>query len=149
MSYQQQGNHRKNQQNNQRQPISKLDTTKIKFSENETLSPDLFDGIAHQTAKTISEGRSNESTQMRKFYEEIVMWNEKTTQNEDKFDEYLPFIRMLNAKAAYAQGRKHVDQNFVDLMACCLKQVSSVKTMQNFKYFFEAFIGFYKIYKQK
>ena len=48
---------------------------------------------------------------------------------------------MLNAKAAYAQGRQHVDANFVALIARCLGQVDSPETLRNFKLFFEAFLG--------
>ncbi len=54
------------------------------------------------------------------------------------------FIRMLNAKAAYAEGRKHVDKSFVDLMAHGLKQVTDPAALRHFKLFFEAFLGFYK-----
>ena len=61
-----------------------------------------------------------------------------------KFDEYLPFIRMINAKAAYALGRNLVDDNYVKLINESLKQVDSTETLRNFKLFMEAFMGFYK-----
>lgn len=62
----------------------------------------------------------------------------------EKFDEYLPFIRMLNAKAAYARGRKLVDDNFVGLLNSGLQQVTNPETLHTFKLFMEAFMGFYK-----
>ena len=129
----------------------KLDTSGIvlKPGENEFLPADLFDGVAQSIAKKIADSRSNRPTQVRKFYDELVMWDERVSHKPDKFQEYLPFIRMLNAKAAYANGRGHVDSQFVDLMNACLSQVTDDKTLHNFKLFFEAFIGFYKLERPK
>lgn len=53
---------------------------------------------------------------------------------------------MLNAKAAYAKGRNHVTENFVRLISHCLNQVDDIETLRNFKLFFEAFLGFYKLH---
>ncbi len=109
------------------------------------ISADLFDKIAREKAEIIAQDtRSNKSTQLRRFYDEIVMWESKTSQHPEKFAEFLPFIRMLNAKAAYAQGRKLVNEDYVLLLNTCLKQVECNKTMRHFKLFMEAFMGFYK-----
>jgi CRISPR-associated protein Csm2 len=62
----------------------------------------------------------------------------------EKFDDYLPFIRMLNAKAAYAKGRKLVDDKYVGLLFSGLQQVTDPETLHTFKLFMEAFMGFYK-----
>ena len=62
----------------------------------------------------------------------------------EKFDDYLPFIRMLNAKAAYAKGRKLVDDKYVGLLNSGLQQVTDSDTLHTFKLFMEAFMGFYK-----
>ena len=110
------------------------------------LDPELFNTIALEQAKTVASGgdRVNKATQLRKFYDELVLWDSKVNQQPDKFDEFLPFIRMLNAKAAYAQGRKLVDDNFVRLLNNGLKQVDTAETLHTFKLFMEAFMGFYK-----
>ncbi len=109
------------------------------------ISVDLFDKIAREKAETISaDTRSNKPTQLRRFYDEIVMWETKVTQKPEKFAEYLPFIRMMNAKAAYAKGRRLVNDDFVTLLSDCLRQVECDKTMRHFKLFMEAFMGFYK-----
>jgi len=119
-----------------------LDTGSIALK---TIKADLFDIVARMTAEIIADDtKSNKPTQLRRFYDEIVMWENKTSQQSEKFDEYLPFIRMINAKAAYARGRKLVDDNYVKLLNDCLKQVDSPETMRNFKLFMEAFMGFYK-----
>jgi CRISPR-associated protein Csm2 len=114
----------------------------------EKLDPELFNTIAHQAAKRIAgddpRKTDNKSTQLRKFYDEIVLWDSKVARHPEKFDQYLPFIRMINAKAAYAKGRKLVDDNFVELMHKGLQQVVCPETLRTFKLFMEAFMGFYK-----
>ncbi len=72
------------------------------------------------------------------------MWESKSSQHPEKFAEFLPFIRMMNAKAAYAKGRKLVNEDFVTLLSDSLRQVECAKTMRHFKLFMEAFMGFYK-----
>jgi CRISPR-associated protein Csm2 len=110
------------------------------------LNPELFNTIAKDAAKEVASGgdRVNKATQLRKFYDELVLWDNKVLLHPEKFDEYLPFIRMLNAKVAYAEGRKLVDPNFVNLLHNGLKQVVCAETLHTFKLFMEAFMGFYK-----
>jgi len=120
---------------------------KLKAVDGAALSPDLFDRVARETARAIAgdaRNQANKPAQIRQFYDELVMWDEKTRAAPERFPEFLPFIRMLNAKAAYSLGRRHVDRNFTDLIACCLEQVDDPATLRNFKIFFEAFLGFYK-----
>lgn len=116
------------------------------------LNPELFNGIAKQAAEAIAgdNDRVNKHSQLRRFYDELCMWEEKVSRQPDKFDEYLPFIRMMNAKAAYAEGRnpKLVDQNFVDRLQHTLSEVKDAKTLTTCKLFWEAFMGFFKQYRQ-
>ena len=93
---------------------------------------------------------SNKSTQLRKFYDELVMWFEKVhfertpIEREAKYTEVAPFIQMLVAKVAYAKGRGHVDDNFEKLFAHLIRQISDVESLKHAKLFMEAFMGFYK-----
>ena len=130
--------------------ITPIDTSEILFKD---IKADLFDRIAKNAAIALAaNNKSNKPTQLRRFYDEIVMWDQKATMSvktPEKFAEYLPFIRMLNAKVAYAEGRKNsghglVDNNYVTLIYECLKQVDSTETLRIFKLFIEAFMGFYK-----
>jgi CRISPR-associated protein Csm2 len=133
-------------------PGPTLDTSGICF---QPLNPDLFDGVARRTAEKIAEGipRRNKSTQLRRFYDEIVMWDQRIRQlREDERAsvygaKYLPLIKMLNAKAAYAESRELVDRNFVELLRHGLSQLSpdQPETFYNFKLFMEAFMGFFKL----
>jgi len=122
----------------------------IRFTNDEgKIDADLFDKIASTAAKSVARCKreQNKSTQLRRFYDELVMWEEKVRQTPDKFDEYLPFIRMLKAKAAYAEGRKLVDGAFVDFLEQTINQIDSAETLRTAKLFFEAFMGFYKLEK--
>lgn len=129
------------------------------------LDPELFNSKAHNAAREVSRGDSqrNKSTQLRRFYDELVLWETRTNQvisqlqgdeeekkrkAAEKFQEFLPFIRMLNAKVAYAEGRKLVDRTFVNLMHHTLGEVKDPETLTACKLFWEAFMGFYKQERQ-
>lgn len=121
----------------------------------EPLDPELYNEIAKQAAKAVSQGdpNRNKSTQLRRFYDELVSWETRVSQQpkeklNEKFNEFLPFIRMLNAKAAYAEGRKLVDRTFVDLLQHTLSEITSPKSLTACKHFWEAFMGFYKQERQ-
>lgn len=114
------------------------------------LEPELFNGTAQRAAQSVAraDNQRNKSTQLRRFYDELGLWETRVTQQPDKFDEYLPLIRMINAKAAYAEGRKLVDRTFVGLMHHTLSEVKDAETLSTCKLFWEAFMGFYKQERQ-
>jgi CRISPR-associated protein Csm2 len=114
------------------------------------IDPELFNGIAHEAAKAVAlaERDRNKSTQLRRFYDELLVWETRVSQQPNKFVEYLPFIRMLNAKVAYAEGRKLVDSTFVRLMHHTLEEVKDPASLTACKHFWEAFMGFYKQERQ-
>jgi CRISPR-associated protein Csm2 len=116
------------------------------------VSVDLFSDKADQCAKVIAANggtRSNKPTQIRRFYDEVCMWHEKVGQDQARFTECLPFIKMIGAKVAYARGRDLVDESFMQYMENALKQVNDLKTFHTFKTFMEAFVGYYKMHKPK
>lgn len=125
----------------------RLDTTNIQLK---NIKSSLFDTAAKEAAIVIADNRNtNKPSQLRKFYDEIVMWESKISQypidqQAGKFTEFEPYIKMINAKVAYALGRKLVDENYVKLVNDSLKQIDDYATMRNFKLFMEAFMGFYK-----
>lgn len=126
-----------------------MDTEFISFARNDdgNIDPELFNGRARKAASIVADcdGKMNKSTQLRRFYDEIVMWEAKVAQEPDRFGEYLPFIKMLNAKVAYAEGRKLIDGAFTDLVSHCVNQTATKEDVKVFKLFFEAFMGFYKL----
>ena len=74
------------------------------------------------------------------------MWNDRVQlareNKENKFQELAPFIKMLKAKVAYARGRKHVDDHFLEVFNRCIDQANNVETLRDAKLFMEAVMGF-------
>ena len=135
----------------ERAPAPSFDTTPVRLGVD---MPDtLFADIAQQAAHSLREsggGRNNKSTQLRKFYDELVMWHDKVAFEKTadaraaKYRELAPFIKMMNAKVAYARGRGHVDQNFEQLFSHLIRQIACPATLKNAKLFMEAVLGFLK-----
>jgi CRISPR-associated protein Csm2 len=128
-----------------------LDTSKIIFHDKPGKpAPNLFSEVAESAAMAVSDtldkNKTNKASQLRRFYDEIVMWNEKVGDSPQKFDEFQPYIQMLKAKVAYAFGRKHVDENFRKLLDQIVEQSRSAETLRQGKLFFEAFMAYYKVY---
>ena len=123
--------------------------SKIRLS---NITADLFSEVAQETAGIIArDDKKNKPTQLRRFYDEIIMWDTRintqpTKEKRDEvFNESLPFIRMMNAKVAYAKGRDLVNDDYLNLLNHCLKEVNDPESMRHFKLFMEAFMGFYKL----
>jgi len=102
------------------EPVTGIDLSRVRFAaaEGRPLDADLFSAVAEHWAKKVGleeNGRQrneNKPSQLRKFYDELCMWDERVRAEPQKFGEFLPFIRMLNAKVAYAKGRRLVDENY-------------------------------------
>lgn len=113
----------------------------------EKLNSIIFSETAEAAARDIEDRNVNKATQIRKFYDELNMWNDKVMQATDPVAEYeklAPFIHMMKAKVAYSFGRKHVNQNFLNLFNQIISEVKDEKTLRNAKLFFEAVLGFKK-----
>ena len=113
------------------------------------LSDNIFSDIAEAAAKHISSPNQNKASQIRKFYDELAMWDEKIHRNKAEYDKSAPFIHMLKAKVAYAKGRGHVDANFVAIFNHLIDQISDPQTLRHAKLFFEAMLGFRKAQESK
>jgi CRISPR-associated protein Csm2 len=119
------------------------------------VTPDihLFAKTAEDAAKMIansSNQRMNKATQLRGFYDEILNWEQRSRQlDKEQFKAQLPLIHMLIAKVAYAGARGNVSPDFEKLIRDCISQVTDKTTLKHCKLFFEAFMGFYKVYGPK
>lgn len=120
-----------------------------KDREKRILNPVLFSETAMSWAEKIHDkgGKSaNKRSQLRKFFDEVIRLNSLSKSNPEDWDNILPYVNMLIAKAAYAQGRGKITQEFVDLIKGCIDQVHKDRDLDIFANFFEAFIGFYRKY---
>lgn len=118
------------------------------------LDSELFSARAEDWAKKIhgEQGRGrgkNKPAQIRKFYEEVLRFDGMLKTNPGDFDNILPYLKMINAKVAYAMGRDLISTSFKDFISNSLKQVKDRDDFNVFKSLFEAFIGYYKFYDEK
>lgn len=116
------------------------------------INPTLFSTIAEERASTVykSGGReANRRSQLRKFYDEVLRLNMLVKTNPTDWDNILPFVNMLIAKAVYAQGRNKVSEDFVRMIKEGITQVQKKDDLDIFANFFEAFMGYYRQYNDK
>jgi len=119
------------------------------------IDPELFSLKAEELAKTIykekqqSRDRANKPTQIRKFYDEVIRFDGIVKANPGDFESLLPYIKMLNAKVAYANGRDLVSAGFKTFISSSLNQIQDKDDFDIFADFFEAFMGYYKYYDKK
>lgn len=137
-------------QTTSRQPKPEDTSKPLPAFDIKTLTKELFDSTADKCAKTISGSSEsmNKPTQLRRFYDELVMWNERAAQSDKAFQDALPFVYMIKSKVAYAKGRKNVDATFQQFINTLINQIDDQKTLNNAKLFMEAMMGFYKQYKK-
>lgn len=118
----------------------------------EIVNSELFSSVADAWAKKIKEaGKTdrdkNKISQIRKFYDEVLLFAGRI-KDEVQFKKMLPYIKMLNAKAAYADGRNHITKEFKEFIQKCISLVDTKKDFDVFVKFFEAFMGFYRYYDE-
>ncbi|HMW16848.1 MAG TPA: type III-A CRISPR-associated protein Csm2 [Accumulibacter sp.] len=109
--------------------------------------PELFNRRAEDVANRLHQAKSpkmNKTTQIRRFYDELVGWQERIQNDDERFKQYEAYIRMLNAKVAYAKGRELVDEEFHQWFSGCLKTTTSARALDHFRLHFEAVLGFLK-----
>lgn len=123
-----------------------------KDKENGQIDPLLFSSHAEGLARQFSnehkntKGNPNKRTQVRKFFDEITSLNMAAKSGRQDFQNILPLVHMLTAKAAYAHGRELVSETFLAFIRESVEQVQDARDLDIFATFFEAFIGFYRLH---
>jgi len=109
-------------------------------------APELFNGEAEAVANKLHQapGHMNNTSQIRRFYDELVGWQERIGGDDSKFKQYEALIKMLNAKVAYSKGRKLVDEQFAAWFRDCIRSTNSATALDHFRLHFEAVLGFLK-----
>jgi len=92
----------------------------------------------------------NKISQLRKFYDEVLRFSNLLRAGEN-YQSIFPYIKMLSAKVAYAEGRKLVTEEFTSFIKQSLEQLEKddPQTFTIFENFFEAFMGYYKFYESQ
>lgn len=126
-------------------PMIREAASKLAFS-SDPVPGDLFDSIARTIAEELGEAKDkfNRPTQIRRFYDELCSWQQRVKDSDDAFKKFEAFIRMMNAKVAYAKGRELVDANFEYWFKEGIKATTNAKALNHFQLHFEAVLGFLK-----
>lgn len=122
-----------------------------KDRERRTIEPSLFSEIAERFAKEIGEdykkdNKCNKHSQIRKFYDEVLHLSTEVKRASSNWENILPLVNMVVAKAAYAKGRSLVSETFLDFIRQSVRQVNAPEDLNLFANFFEAFMGFYRLH---
>ena len=123
-----------------------------KDREKKVIDPELFstkaDLFASEIAKDCknSKEKLNKPTQIRKFFSEIVSLNMQAKTSPNGWENILPLVHMVTAKAAYASGRGLISDRFLTFIKDSVSQVQEPHDLEVFNSFFESFIGFYKFH---
>ena len=121
-----------------------------KDREKQLIDPQLFSKTAENLAKEIAEDKkSNKRTQLRKFYDEVVRLNMLSKSRPNEWEQLLPMVHMVTAKAAYAKGRKLISDGFLRFLKNSIEQIKKPEDLNVFSNFFEAFMGFYRLHGPK
>ncbi len=129
----------------------------IEFWENrekKIIKADLFSEQAKKIAEEIfseKDTKRNNPTQIRKFYDEIlridsILKSLPEEKRSEEFKKLLPYLLMLNSKAAYAEARELVSRKFREFINESLSQIKTKEDFDALTSLFEAFMGFYKYY---
>lgn len=119
------------------------------------IDPLLFSSRAEDMAKEMqrdysaSRDRINRRTQIRKFYDEILRLDNIAQTRPNSWNTVEPQLHLVIAKAAYAKGRDLVSDNFLNFIRESVFQVTKPDDLRIFATFFEALMGFYKLYVPK
>ena len=145
--YNNRNNHHGSNRNHEKIELSKI---VLDYEQNEQLFGDIAKNWAKQVENESFNDRGksngkNKINQIRAFYDKVLELQEKSEGMDDieyKREVY-PFVVMLRSKVAYAKSRGLISNTFEKMINQCVDEATTVKKMQNFKYFFEALIGFY------
>jgi len=145
-----------------------MTTPEIRFysdSAQKNLNHEIFSSVAEQWAsaicraglkeklergKPVKKLEKNKISQIRKFYDEALRIA-SCQRDGEVYDNILPFIKMLNAKAAYAMGRNLITAEFSEFLKKSIGQIdaNNPQSLELFLNFFEAFMGYYKFEETK
>ena len=113
------------------------------------LKPDLFSKTAEDLAKMFSgDKKKNRRSQIRKFYDEVLrLQSLAKSRPKEEWGNIHPYVNMLIAKAAYAEGRELVSTDFAKFIRDGVNQVQNAQDLEVFTNLFEAFMGFFRKYQ--
>lgn len=127
-------------------------------NERKKMNPKLFLDTAEKIAQEILDAKverdkSMSSTQIRRYYSEVKALDYRVKgwrhlppeEQEAKFAEILPLVKIMRAKVEYKRNAKSgkISQPFAQFMADCIHSVNNLEEFNAFILYFEAVMGFY------
>ena len=110
---------------------------------------DLFDKQADENAKKIIDEGKNKINQIRIFYNQFLVINEKINNSEENFRRQLPYIKMIKARAKYSKGRKNIGDYFENFLLKCVDKVNTLEDFRLICSFFETVVGYATYYDKE
>lgn len=123
----------------------------------QTPKPDLFDATAEKVAESLvgKDRRGNSigvsSSQLRRIFDEVKRFEQILSMPDAKWEEQLPYIKMIKSKVAYSVARaaknkadeKGVYSNLEKFISSSINLIKTEKDYHVFVSLFEAAYGFY------
>ena len=107
------------------------------------LPHDFFTEEAKKVVHAIKGGGS-QKTQIRSFYNDFLsVYNEIRVLEEPELAQALHKLKLILPRASYQLSRKLIKRDFYIFLEHYIGQINSKSELENFRYFFEAIIGFY------
>lgn len=120
------------------------------YFKNDAINPELVTDLAQNWADKFfpkderARGKIN-AAQLRRFYGDVknleMRWQNRSDK-EKAFREILPMIKLLKAKAAYANKRGLVPPSFKDWIWENVDRINGERDFRAFLLYFEAVVGF-------
>lgn len=141
----------RNQYSNQEQIPKPVEVPEFYQNGTKTVREDLFDKIAEDIAKSLTDKKNGVSiTSLRRIFDEVKRFKQLLS-TEDDFAMQLPYIRMIKSKVAYTVARAGKDKkeakklydNLKHFIESGIDRINTKKDYEVFVSLFEAVYGFY------
>ncbi len=136
-----QGGGGKSDLNHGQNPPANVNIELYEGNDKNKIKIDLFDTQAENAAKRIIDERATKINQIRIFYNQFLVINEKINNSEESFRRQLPYIKMIKARAKYSKGRKNIGNYFENFLLKCIDEVNTLKDFKIICSFFEAVVA--------
>lgn len=140
-------NHNNKNSNNETQSIKPY----LKELTKDNLA-DMINKNADVIAKIIKQGE-NSYTQVRKFYNELLLLQKQAQGNQNnvdsgEFEKVLPMIYLVKSKAAYARGKKNINDNLLSFLVFYIEKIKNIEQLKYFMLYFEAILGYLRLHSK-
>jgi len=136
-------NGRRDQRQQQQDPILTRIEGVNSFSEIKTSEFALPDGFAQQIARS---ERKMKTTQLRKFFSKIKNIENKVHRDKQLNDDIMKDLYLIVPELTYALGRELITRNFFRIITTIIKdKIKSVDDFDNFSRFMTALVAYRKV----